>query len=288
MTAFLILNSYTVPLAYAVAQERTLRPRGQRRMSANGIERAARFQSGLRQWKCRTKPIHYSKLWALSQLIVGNAHVWSFQNANLWSSGGAGVQRGYSNTIRAQYASGPFSDAHRLYVPSSANIALRAQLRDGKQWWAQCVESLDGTTWRRTLFLDDASVYQAGVLVGSAFWGSNTFTGQWFFPSGSTPYDLSLFGRDDGNANHDHYFAEVVVGRGWRPTSDMITTWAARTTRWPAMPVLEMKGQGQAESSINVIGDIGDSPLVSAMINGEFSGTHGQLDFTLYEQPVLA
>ena len=268
---FLSINDYTVPLAAAQPQKRFVRRRARRGQGITGDHRENRLGGGLRSWGCTTKPIHYSRLFALANLIIGNAHVWDFRNAGLTSSGGAGPVRGYSG-VTMRFSGGPFADAHFMRLASAGTISLDAQLSTGK--YCVLVKRYDGAAWRRYAFLDDGTKWYEGATTATTF--------GWFsIASGN----IKLDGKNDAGSNAQNDIAEVVR-MPWQPHSTMLAAWTgSKTTRWPQMPELEVKGSAQAESSLLAIGELGDAPLVPAKIDNEWSGTHGALGFTLHEQP---
>lgn len=266
---FLSINDYTVPLAAAHPQKRVVRQRFRKGRGITGDIRETRLGGGLRSWECQTKPIHYSKLFALANLIVGNAHVWDFRNGGLTSSGGAGPVRGYSS-VTMRFTGGPFSDAHHLRLASGGVLDLDAQLTGP---YCVIVRRYDGSAWRRYAFLDNATWYEGATTASTYGWFSVV--------SGN----IRLEGQNDAGSNAQNDIAEVVR-MPWRPHSTMLQAWTgSKTTRWPQMPELEVKGSAQAESSLLAIGEIGDAPLVAARIDNTWSGTHGVLGFTLHEQP---
>ena len=158
MANYLTVNRFNIPIMESAP---IIQPQGRYMRGVDGFGGSS-FTNFKRAWKLRTPLMDAAELEAAQGLLLGEGHVWDFEDAALFKTSSRGLESGLLNVIRTVSRS--------QYGVASAlvgNGASPSQLLVGlKERWTVALWFTNQTpeAWEHRVFDSDGNFYLDGVI----------------------------------------------------------------------------------------------------------------------------
>lgn len=274
------LTIVSVPVSVDVAHAHT-RVEKDVRTSARGRQMPSRLADTFDMAFATKRPLIPSEGDALRRLIDGEGHVWKFADRNMASYTGISPSPGYRGLTNV--TGGPFSDAGFHTVTSGTTTSFKClpylnKVSTVGPWTAIVTKfSTESSTWRKYAIRSDGVTYRDGVVWGVVpSWLTATSSG-----SAVLNHLINIIGVNDTGVANDARIAELVV-LPWSAPAAWLALWTARTTRWPALPQLEVAGD-VVQGQVTCIGRVASYAEVSCTLEGVHYNDAVTMAFALNE-----
>jgi hypothetical protein len=274
---FLSINGYDTPVRATGATFSNQAVGGDTR--SFGGQLVPDRQTISRQFDIQTPVMTTAKARALTGLIQGDGHKWSF-NSDLYSSKGLGPQAGYTVTMSA---TGGVAGGGYVQVTSAQSIGWR-KLQYGD--FSVMVYKYTGGAWHQYVYTYDAGTttvtqYKDG-LAHSPVAGDSILN--WFSYTSATG-DFAFLGKDIDGANGNSRYDELVIVP-YLMTLEMVTAFNTYTKTgskpFGEIPQLNIDGDIIPDGPVVFIGSAASGNFEMASVDA--SSTFGMgVTFQLFE-----